>query len=146
MLLRAVLTLLPLVTWASHAMAAPQSCEHLTQLRLPDTTITLAVSTAGTFTPPAGNPLEGLPAFCRVVGVIRPTSDSHIEFEVWMPAAGWNGRFYGLGNPGAGGEIQYVQIAQAVRRGYAVASTDTGHKGGITDVSWTLAARGESAA
>lgn len=129
---------LSLVLWAGDAAAAPQPCNSLAQLRLPDTTITLAVSTSGTFTPPDGKPLEGLPAFCRVVGVIRPTSDSHIEFEVWMPAAGWNGKFQGIGNGGFAGAISYEQIAQAVTRGYAAASTDTGHKGGVTDASWAL--------
>ena len=119
-------------------MAEPQPCESLAQLRLPDTSITMAVTTSGSFTPPGGKPLEDLPAFCRVGGVIRPTSDSHIQFEVWMPTAGWNGKFYGLGNGGFAGSISYVHIAQALRRGYAVASTDTGHTGSATDASWAL--------
>jgi hypothetical protein len=45
-------TLVWLLLSARHAMAAPQPCESLTQLRLPDTTITTAVSISGTFTPP----------------------------------------------------------------------------------------------
>jgi hypothetical protein len=115
--------------YAGGAYAAPESCEGLAQLRLPDTSITTAAYTSGTFTPPAGTAaLSGLPAFCRVAGVIRPTSDSHIEFEVWMPVSSWNGKFYGLGNGGFSGAIPYDQLAQAVARGYAVAATDTGHK------------------
>ena len=36
--------------------------------------------------------------FCRVIGVITPTSDSHIGFEVWLPpGARWNGNFRGEG-------------------------------------------------
>ena len=102
------ITLLSFVLGPRHAIAAPQPCESLTNLRLPDTVITMAVTTSGTFTPPDGKPLEGLPAFCRVVGVIRPTSDSHIEFEVWMPVVDWNGKFQGIGNGGFAGEISHV--------------------------------------
>jgi hypothetical protein len=29
-----------------------------------------------------------VPASCRVTGVIKPSSDSNILFEVWLPAAG----------------------------------------------------------
>ena len=101
----------------------------------------MAVSTAGTFTPPGGKPLQGLPEFCRVGGVIRPTRDSHIEFEVWMPAAGWNGKFYGLDNGGFAGAISHAQLAQAVGRGYAAASTDTGHKADGNDASRALSCK-----
>src|SRR4051812_22854674 len=41
---------------------------------------------------------QTLPSFCRVQGVLRPTPDSQIAFEVWLPASGWNGRFQGVGN------------------------------------------------
>ena len=132
------ITLLSFVLGTRLAIAAPQPCESLTNLRLPDTVITMAVTTSGTFTPPDRKPLEALPAFCRVVGVIRPSSDSHIEFEVWMPVVDWNGKFQGIGNGGFAGEISHVYIAQAVRRGYAAASTDTGHRGGNTDARWAL--------
>ena len=55
-----------------------------------------------------------------------------------MPAVGWNGKFYGLGDGGFAGEVSYVHFAQALSRGYAVASTDTGHKSGVTDANWAL--------
>ncbi len=71
-----------------------------------------------------------LPAFCRVVGVARPTSDSDIHFEVWIPPSqAWNGRFEGVGTGGFSGEISYQAMALALDQGYATASTDTGHKG-----------------
>jgi feruloyl esterase len=73
-----------------------------------------------------------------VAGGIKPSSDSDIQFEVWMPAAGWNGKFQGIGNGGFAGSIGYGQLATALRRGYATASTDTGHRGGATDASWAL--------
>lgn len=124
---------------AGPAYAAPRTCESLADLRLPDTTVRSATTVAGTLTLPGGPPIEGLPALCRVVGVIRPTSDSHIGFEVWLPAAGWNGKFQGIGNGGFAGAISYDMLAYAVRRGYAAASTDTGHEGsGATDARWAL--------
>jgi feruloyl esterase len=50
----------------------------------------------GAFTPPYRNTIDKLPAFCRAAGVIKPTPDSHIRFEVWMPAFNWNGKFLGV--------------------------------------------------
>ena len=58
-LLGAAGTLVWLLLSARHAMAAPQPCESLSQLRLPDTTITTAVSISGTFTPPDGGKVDG---------------------------------------------------------------------------------------
>ena len=92
-------------------------CEGLSGLKLPDTTITIARSvTGGTFTPPDGNPVKDLPPFCRVAGVIKPTSDSYIRFEVWLPLQGWNHRYRGIGNGGFAGQISFEQLANSVRR------------------------------
>jgi feruloyl esterase len=119
---------------ASPAVAAP--CETLSTLKLTDTTITLAQSVAaGAFTVGGGgrgggNQYADLPAFCRVAATIRPTSDSEIKIEVWMPASGWNGKFQGVGNGAWQGSIGTAALATALRRGYATASTDTGHEGG----------------
>jgi len=113
------------------------TCEKLATLALPGTTITLAKpEQAGTFTPPKpvnlpGPPLDNLPAFCRVAGEIKPTKDSDIKFEVWMPPSGWNGKFMSIGNGGWSGEIWYPFMGDALRRGYATASTDTGTKVGL---------------
>ena len=118
---------------------AAQTCERLADLKLPNTTITAAQPVgAGAFTPPAGSaaPFKELPAFCRVSGVIRPTTDSEIKFEVWMPSSGWNGKFRGVGNGGFAGSISHAALAAPVARGYASASTDTGHTGG--DAAWAL--------
>jgi feruloyl esterase len=89
----------------------------------------------GAATPPA---FAQMPEFCRVVGRIRPTGDSDIRFEVWLPAAGWNGKFMGVGNGGASGAIVHNAMAAPLERGYAVASTDTGHEGGAPDYSFAL--------
>ena len=71
-----------------------------------------------------------LPAHCRVAAVLKPSSDSHIEMEVWLPAENWNGKFQAVGNGGWAGTISYAAMATAVQEGYATASNDTGHKGG----------------
>ncbi len=111
-------------------------CESLAARSLPATTITKAEAVAaGAFALPNLNsgqqtPYRSLPAFCRVAATIRPTSDSEIKIEVWMPAEGWNGKFMGVGNGGWSGNIVYPALAAAVGRGYAAASTNTGHDGG----------------
>lgn len=128
---------------------AQQACESLMALKLPDTTITAAESVAaGAFTgaPPPIIPsrsFKSLPAFCRVTGVIKPTSDSDIRFEVWLPSTGWNGRFQGIGNGGFAGTIDYgipglTGLAGAISRGSAAASTDTGHEGKAFEGAWAL--------
>jgi len=127
------------------AGAAQQSCESLAQLALANTKITLAQSVpAGPFTPPAApSPVPGppavikdLPAFCRVAADISPTSDSTIKIEVWMPLAGWNGKYQGEDNGGFAGLIGYPSLGAAIKRGYAAAGTDTGHVG--FDAAWAL--------
>ncbi len=120
-------------------LQAAASCESLAKLTLPNTTINLAEALpAGSFTPPIGRPIPGLPAFCRVAGAIKPSSDSNIQFEVWMPSSGWNGKFQGVGNGGYAGAISYGGLANAVAHGYATASTDTGHQAGGQDAAWAL--------
>ena len=104
------------------------TCESLTRLKIADTTITVAKSVpAGSFKPGAGQPLDGLPAFCQVHGVIKPTPVSAIHFEVWLPAAGWNGRLQTVGNGGLAGTISFSAMATALKAGFATTSTDTGH-------------------
>jgi len=79
---------------------ADDSCEKLAGAKIPGATITIAQTVAaGTFAgPPA--PFTGadmsalyksLPAFCRVVAEAKPTADSDIKMEIWMPVSGWNG-------------------------------------------------------
>jgi feruloyl esterase len=82
-----------------------------------------------------GAPISGLPAFCRVVGRIRPEPKSDIGFELWLPRA-WNGRLTSAGSPGAAGSILYYMLAGAVRTGDAGLSNDGGHRGEVTDGSW----------
>ena len=128
-------TLLLSATLPTLAHAA--DCTALAHTALPDTTIVNAtLVTAGTFTPPYGAPLSGLPAFCRVSGILHPTPDSVIRFEVWMPATGWNHRFLGSGNGGFAGAIYYNQLGDSLKRGFATAGTDAGHQADAQDASW----------
>jgi feruloyl esterase len=118
------------------ASAAAASCESLTAWKFPIATFTLAQPVgAGEFAAPgarggAGQPMAGLPAFCRVTATLTPSADSDIKIEVWLPAAGWNGRFQAVGNGGWAGSIAYSSLGAALSGGYATASTDTGHTGG----------------
>jgi hypothetical protein len=116
-----------------------EACEALAGTRLPHTTVSIAQPVPeGTFKPPYGNALEKLPAFCRVAGVIKPTADSYIRFETWMPASGWNGKFLGVGNGGFAGSIDYKAMGGNLKRGYATAATDTGHEAEAVDASWAF--------
>jgi len=141
------------------APALGANCEDLVRLNLPNAVIDSAqIVAAGAFTPPpaprvadgpgtngvapegrgrAGgvpadpspNPYKSLPAFCRVTITSKPSKDSDIKIEVWMPQTGWNGKFQGVGNGGWAGVVSYPAMASAVAAGYATASTDTGHVG-----------------
>jgi feruloyl esterase len=116
---------------------AAESCENLASLKLQNTTIALAqmVPTGG-FSRPSIGPLpfeqafSNSVAFCRVSATLTPSSDSDIKVEVWMPASGWNGKFQAVGNGGWAGLLSYPAMSEALRRGYATSSTDTGHTGG----------------
>jgi len=126
---------------------ADDACDHLSMAKIPNTTITVAQQVAaGEFKgPPA--PFSGvdlaplyksLPAFCRVVAEAKPTSDSDIKIEVWLPASGWNGKLQGIGNGGFAGLIDSMQLAMGVKGGYAATATDTGHTGSPIDAAWAI--------
>jgi feruloyl esterase len=114
-------------------------CEDLSKMPLPNATITLAqMIPAGGFTAPAerggggANPSANLPAFCRVQATLKPSSNSDIKMESWMPAAAnWNGKLRGTGNGGLGGgaAVNANALANGVRLGYAAAGNNTGHEG-----------------
>jgi feruloyl esterase len=127
---------LSLVLLTSTLAATP--CQHLQSVSISRASITSAqVIPAGPFVPPAGTggrqggaapPAEPIPEHCRVTMVLKPSSDSHINVELWMPTQNWNGKFLAVGNGGFAGSIQgYVDMQAALRLGYATAGTDTGH-------------------
>jgi feruloyl esterase len=117
-------------------LLAAGSCEGLASMALQGATVTLArVVEAGPFTPEAGGDAQGakplnIPrAFCRVAATLKPSSDSDIKVEIWLPSANWNGKFQAVGNGAFSGSIAYPAMIAALARGYATASTDTGHTG-----------------
>ncbi len=129
-----VVALIPMLGRAiTPAASAGTSCANLAALTIPNVTVKSATAiAAGPFTPTTSGTAVSmtLPAFCRVEATGRPTSDSDIKFEVWIPPVeAWNGKFEGVGNGGYSGAISYAAMAAGLRRGYAVASTDTGHAG-----------------
>jgi feruloyl esterase len=134
---------------------AAMPCESLKSLAAPDMTITVAeMVAAGPYRPsdaapaargrgdagaaaPAGRgrgrPPAVLPEHCRVAAVLKPSADSHIEMELWLPTATWNGKFQAVGNGGWAGTISIPAMIGALNAGYATASTDTGHRSGSTN-------------
>jgi feruloyl esterase len=72
---------------------------------------------------------ENLPAFCRVVALLKPVPQSEIRIELWMPEQQWNGKLMGVGNGGFSGSISYPELSASLQRGYATVSTNTGHDG-----------------
>jgi feruloyl esterase len=124
-----------LLTTAVSAMP----CESLQAVALTrGTIITAGVVEAGLFhepDPPPGTrqtpvppPSEPIPRHCRITMVLKPTPDSHINVELWMPTDQWNGKLLVVGNGGFAGWIQgYGDMQIALRLGYATAATDTGH-------------------
>jgi feruloyl esterase len=112
-----------------------QSCAQLGSLVLPDTSISLVELVAeNSFIAPGADSVMQLPEFCRIVAATSPA----VNFEVWLPASNWNGKYQSVGNGGMAGTISFGAMATALRRGYATASTDTGHKAGpiAFDASW----------
>jgi feruloyl esterase len=122
------------------------ACDHLKSLSLRDTTITEAeLVPAGPYKPPAQGPAGSpqpsatmLPAYCRVAAVLKPSLDSNIGVEVWLPAEDWNGKFLAVGGGGWAGMISYPAMVAALQEHYATASTDTGHKGNGGDASFAI--------
>lgn len=145
---------LALALGASASNVHAESCEQLKSLSIPEAAFTtVELVPAGPYHAPAQNADGGgvaparagrggagrgpqptpivLPAYCRVAATLRPSADSDIKMEVWLPqGAAWNGKLEVVGNGGWAGVISYAAMAQAVKEGYAAASTDTGHAGG----------------
>ena len=100
-----------LVVTLSAPLFAQTSCANMASLR----NVTAATQTT---------------TYCRVFITLRPVADSEIKSEVWLPAASvWNGKLLMEGGGGLVGSINTAGMTNAVREGYASASTDTGHTG-----------------
>src|SRR6266496_2334782 len=130
-------------------VSAATGCESLTTLSTPQVTVLGAdVVPAGIFTPPPppsgappaatgtsgrggvptpAPPPKPIPQHCRVRLSLKPSADSNIYSELWLPTGTWNGKLLVVGNGGFAGSIQgYGDMQIALRLGYATAATDTG--------------------
>ncbi len=122
--------------------AAAASCESLSSLNLPDTTITAAEAVAaGAFAPPARGPRgraagrRGIrtPICRRFAGSPLPSSLPPIPISRWKsgcPPPGWNNKFEADGNGAWTGRSRRTLLPRGSRPGYATSMTDTGHEGG----------------
>jgi feruloyl esterase len=133
-------SMVAIISCAAGFASAQTPCDTLKSLSLPDTTVTaVEYVPEGPYRAPNAfpgapaakmQPAISLPSYCRVALVLAPSKDSHIESEVWLPSADWNGKLLVVGNGGWAGSISFSAMASSIRDGYATASTDTGHKAG----------------
>ena len=134
-----LVTLLP----GTSAAWAAEPCDDLVRVSLPGITVTAArLIAAGNFSrdaaPGARRQVDQaefakLPAFCRVMLRAKPSVDSDIGIEVWLPEMNWNGRLQAVGDGGLAGSIPVALMAEALAEGYVSTGTDTGHFGGNAD-------------
>jgi feruloyl esterase len=130
--------------FASTQAQQPDRCADLKALKLTGVEITnTELVAAGKMLPPPYPGASGigpLPVHCRVDGILnrRKGVDSEefgIRFAIALPDQdAWNGDFMMQGGGGGNGYVAYPTGANyagdqpALARGFAVASTDTGHK------------------
>jgi Tannase and feruloyl esterase len=116
------IVLLILAPRAPQTTTPASTCDGLRSLTLQNAKVTRTTLVDGD--PSAPRP------YCRVLLTLTPSSDSDIIVELWMPTTGWNGKFQAVGNGAFTGSINSSAMMTALTRGYATASTDTGHTGG----------------
>jgi feruloyl esterase len=129
-------SVLALSVAAACGSAHAVDCASLAAVTTVDSTVSSAAVVA------AGSTVNGnlVPvAMCRVQGVARPSSDSEIKWEVWLPqsAAAWTGRMKVNGTGGYAGATPYARLAQDIGDGFVTAGSNMGHDGGES-ASWTL--------
>jgi pimeloyl-ACP methyl ester carboxylesterase len=128
---------------AARADVAP-SCAALADFTMPGRDIVVRRVQQIPASAPGATPAT--PAHCRVDGAIdertgRDGKAYAIKFAVALPAT-WNGRFLFQGGGGLNGSVQpplgatYAGEQSALVRGFAVASTDSGHESTGFDASF----------
>lgn len=132
-----------------------QKCTDLVNLKIAGANVQITKAEAVPTTPPGtlrtatispeAIPVP-IPPYCRVDGVMDPRTGADnkpyaIGFEIALPD-NWNGRFLFQGGGGLNGYIlpplgsQAAGDNPALARGFAVVSTDTGHKGAVFDAAF----------
>jgi feruloyl esterase len=116
----------------------PMECGQVTThaLGIPGVTVATAAAVAASG---AADSAQGYPAHCQVTGSIRPRTGLDgkayaIGFDLRLPAVDWNGKFFYSGDAGFGGvfhdplgTVAMGGRSNALSRGYAVVSSDSGH-------------------
>ncbi len=107
-----------LVDYSNASLSPAESCRAIGQYKSSELREIHSVHVAAT---------PSAPAFCRLTGTLAP----EIAFEIALPDR-WNRRFYMFGNGGLAGEsltdpFRIAQHDAALRNGFAVAQTNTGH-------------------
>ncbi len=121
-------TLFLFIAAAGAIQASGASCEGIASLSLKNASITATAVPAGPAPNARGN-AANLPAFCRVAATLRPSSDSEIKMEIWLPSSNWNGKLEVNGNGGWSGSISTATLSTGLLRGYVTAMSDLGHEG-----------------
>jgi len=133
-----------LIAAAVPAAHAAESCAVLSKFKMPGHEIVIREAREIAASAPGVTPV--VPAHCRVGGVLdarvgRDDKAFGIGFAVALPA-NWNGQFLFQGGGGLNGSVspplgaQYAGERSALVRGFAVASTDSGHQGAVFDGSF----------
>lgn len=132
------------------AAAAAQECSRMMLFAMPSVQVAKAEAIAAGAIPVPGGapgaPLVNLPAYCRIDGLINSRTGVNgkpygIGFALALPEK-WNGGFLFQGGGGLNGNVAQPLGGQAagdvpgLARGFAVVTTDSGHKGAVFDGSF----------
>jgi Tannase and feruloyl esterase len=125
-------TAITIVSFAPSSGYAAQDCAGLANLKIDNINLLSAAEVAAS---------SDLPAFCRVLGFVRPA----INFEIRLPIQEWNGKFYMAGCGGFCGTLNADApgfnnaMNFGLRRNYAVSTMDAGHWGSsVVDGRWAM--------
>jgi pimeloyl-ACP methyl ester carboxylesterase len=127
----------------------PEGCAALSALKVPGIALSDIVADWIPAGPAPGSPAVALPAYCRLQGMldrrIGAGSQTYgIGFALALPAD-WSGRFLFQGGGGFNGTLRLPTGAAAsgttpaLARGFAIASTDSGHRspnGNVLDTTF----------
>lgn len=102
-------------------------CADLLSFQLQGGTMTTAELVPNSLS--SSNKKSLLPPYCRVSATLRPSADSEIKMEIWLPVETWNGKLEANGNGGWTGSISASALGAGVKRGYASTMSDLGHEG-----------------
>ncbi len=110
-MLRRTLVMSAVTIWSMGAAAEAGDCGRVMKIKLDHAAVTSAeIITAGSAIRTSGReePPAAKSDFCRVLVTSRPSADSEIRFELWVPSGGgWNGKFEQVGNGGFAGALPY---------------------------------------